>query len=221
MWHRSMKPRNTASDTAVWPGALRPQIDHAESGRYTPRFLFRGLRQDEANVSTQQPPPETDARISRPDAEERRAGRALPPPSQGSKTPRCLTARARAEFVQARPQALPKQRRLTKRRDFLRVYGAGRKLFCRYCVLFYAANDLPYSRIGITATKKIGKANVRNRLKRWTREIYRHERAPLGLDDNALDLVVNVKPNAAEVTFREYRDDLARVLQKLREEKRR
>ena len=120
--------------------------------------------------------------------------------------------------MQARPQALPKQRRLTKRRDFLRVYEAGRKLFSRYCVLFFAANDLPYSRLGITATKKIGKANVRNRLKRWTRETYRHERVPLGLDSNALDLVVNVKPNAASVTFREYRDDLTRVLQKLREE---
>lgn len=121
--------------------------------------------------------------------------------------------------MQARPQALPKQRRLAKRRDFLRVYETGRKLFSRYCVLFFAANELPYSRIGITATKKTGKANVRNRLKRWTREIYRHERAPLGLDAYALDLVVNVKPNAAEVNFREYRDDLRRVLQKLREER--
>ena len=121
--------------------------------------------------------------------------------------------------MQARPQALPKQRRLTKRRDFLRVYEAGRKLFSRYCVLFFAANQLPYSRIGITATKKIGKANVRNRLKRWTREIYRIERAPLGLDAHALDLVVNVKPNAAETSFREYRDDLTRVLQKVREER--
>jgi len=121
--------------------------------------------------------------------------------------------------VQARPQALPKQRRLTKRRDFLRVYEAGRKLFSRYCVLFFAPNDLAYSRIGITATKKIGKANVRNRLKRWTRETYRHERGPLGLDSSALDLVVNVKPNAVHVTFREYRDDLTRVLQKLREER--
>jgi ribonuclease P protein component len=120
--------------------------------------------------------------------------------------------------VQARPQALPKQRRLTKRREFLRVYDMGRKLFSRYCVLFFAANELRYSRIGITATKKIGKANVRNRLKRWTREIYRRERASLALDGNPVDVVVNVKPNAAAVNFREYRDDLRRILEKLREE---
>jgi ribonuclease P protein component len=120
--------------------------------------------------------------------------------------------------VQARPQALPKQRRLTKRREFLRVYDMGRKLFSRYCVLFFAANELRYSRIGITATKKIGKANVRNRLKRWTREIYRRERASLALDGNPVDVVVNVKPNAAAVNFREYHDDLRRILEKLREE---
>ena len=120
--------------------------------------------------------------------------------------------------MQARPQALPKQRRLTKRREFLRVYDMGRKLFSRYCVLFFAANELRYSRIGITATKKIGKANVRNRLKRWTREIYRRERASLALDGNPVDVVVNVKPNAAAVNFREYHDDLRRILEKLREE---
>ena len=120
--------------------------------------------------------------------------------------------------MQARLQALPKQRRLTKRREYLRVYETGRKLFSRYCVLFFAANDLASSRVGITATKKIGKANVRNRLKRWTREIYRLERAQLGLDENALDIVVNVKPNAAAAKFPEFRDDLIRVLQRLRED---
>lgn len=120
------------------------------------------------------------------------------------------------QLVQPRgPQALPKAKRLAKRREFLRVYDAGRKLFSRYCVLFVAANDLSYSRIGITATKKLGKANVRNRLKRWTREIYRHQREPLKLDDRSLDLVVNLKPNASEATFREYRDDLQRALQRV------
>jgi len=85
-------------------------------------------------------------------------------------------------------------------------------------VLFFAGNDLPHSRIGITATKKIGKANVRNRLKRWTREIYRRERAPLDLDDRRLDIVVNVKPIAAEAKFQDFRDDLSRALRRIAKE---
>ena len=116
---------------------------------------------------------------------------------------------------QARSEGLPKEKRLAKRREFLRVYETGRKWFSRYCVVFAAPNDLPFSRIGITATKKLGKATVRNRLKRWTREIYRRQRDPLSLDARALDVVVNVKPNAADAPFDQYRDDLQRTLQKV------
>ena len=114
-----------------------------------------------------------------------------------------------------RSEALPKEKRLAKRREFLRVYETGRKIFSRYSVLFFAANDLPYSRIGITATKKLGKATLRNRLKRWTREVYRRERDPLGLDARSLDLVVNVKPNAAGASWIDYRDDLQRALRRV------
>ena len=115
-------------------------------------------------------------------------------------------------------QALPKEKRLAKRREFLRVYESGRKLFSRYCVLFFAANDLTYSRVGVTATKKSGKANVRNRLKRWTREVYRHQRGPLALDRFSIDVVVNVKPNAAKASWGDFHPDLERALSRIASE---
>ena len=118
----------------------------------------------------------------------------------------------------ARSERLPKEKRLAKRREFLRVYETGRKWFSRYCVLFAAGNQLPFSRLGITATKKLGKANVRNRLKRWTREVYRRQREPLALDSHSLDVIVNVKPNAADARFEDFRDDLQRALQKIARE---
>ncbi len=119
--------------------------------------------------------------------------------------------------MQSRPETLPKEKRLAKRREFLRVYETGRKLFSCYCVFFFAGNDLSYSRVGVTATKKLGKANVRNRLKRWTREVYRRQREPLRFDQGALDLVINIKPNAAEANFRDYSSDLERALRRLAE----
>jgi ribonuclease P protein component len=119
-----------------------------------------------------------------------------------------------------RLEALPKEKRLAKRREFLLVYETGRKLFSKYAVIFFAANGLTHSRIGITATKKAGKANVRNRLKRWTRETYRRRREPLGLDARSLDIVINVKPNAADMSFQDYSRDLARVLERLASETR-
>jgi ribonuclease P protein component len=117
--------------------------------------------------------------------------------------------------VQPRSESLPKEKRLAKRREFLRVYETGRKWFSRYCVVFAAPNDLSFSRIGITATKKLGKAAVRNRFKRWTREVYRRQREPLSLDSHSLDVIVNVKPNAADARFEQYREDLQRALQRM------
>jgi ribonuclease P protein component len=118
--------------------------------------------------------------------------------------------------VERRPsEALPKHTRLAKRPEFVRVYETGRKQFSRYAVLFFAGNDREHSRIGITVTKKVGKANIRNRLKRWTREVYRRQREPLGLDAQALDIVVNVKPSAAQTSYEEFSRDLARVLERI------
>jgi ribonuclease P protein component len=114
-----------------------------------------------------------------------------------------------------RSEALPKERRLAKRPEFVRVYETGRKQFSRYAVLFFAGNDLQNSRIGITVTKKVGKANIRNRLKRWTREVYRRQREPLGLDAQALDIVVNVKPGAVQASFEEFSRDFTTVLQRV------
>jgi ribonuclease P protein component len=114
-----------------------------------------------------------------------------------------------------RSEALPKQRRLAKRPEFVRVYETGRKQFSRFAVLFFAGNGLQNSRLGITVTKKVGKAVIRNRLKRWTREVYRRQREPLGLDAQALDIVVNVKPSAAQTSFEEFSRDLTRVLERI------
>jgi ribonuclease P protein component len=110
--------------------------------------------------------------------------------------------------VIAPAEALPKAKRVAKRRDYLRTYETGRRIFSRYTTVFFAPNERGLSRVGVTATKKLGKANVRNRLKRWTREVYRRQRGPLGLDEKNLDIVVNVKPSAADATFVEYRADL-------------
>lgn len=118
-------------------------------------------------------------------------------------------------MTSAGPQALPKQKRLAKRREFLQIYESGQKVFSRYAVLFFAPNGLPHSRLGITATKKLGKAHDRNRVKRWTREVYRRQREPLGIDGQSLDLVVNVKPNARDASFEDFSRDLARLLQRV------
>jgi ribonuclease P protein component len=111
-------------------------------------------------------------------------------------------------------EALPKKERIAKRRDFLRAYEKGAKQFGRHSVVFAIRNELGHPRIGVTATRKLGKANVRNRTKRWVREIYRRNRAPLGLDGQAFDFVVNIKGSAAVAAFEEFSRDLVRTLRR-------
>ena len=111
-------------------------------------------------------------------------------------------------------QSFPKRERIASRRDFVRIYEEGSKLFARYSVLFIAPNSLGHPRLGVTVTRKLGKAHDRNRLKRWVREAYRRRRTPLGLDSCSLDLVVNVKAAATGTDFADFSEDFGRALQR-------
>ena len=49
-------------------------------------------------------------------------------------------------------------RTLNKNWQFNRVYGRGKSYVHPHCVLYVAKNRLGYTRIGLTATKKVGHA---------------------------------------------------------------
>jgi ribonuclease P protein component len=72
-------------------------------------------------------------------------------------------------------------------------------------------NQLGRPRLGITATRKVGNAVVRNRLRRRCREVYRRFRRRTDLP--ALDIVVNLKPRAAGANWNETRRQLERQLE--------
>ncbi len=59
---------------------------------------------------------------------------------------------------------------------FSRVYREGRSKADDRIVMLQIENGLPYNRIGITVSKKIGNSVVRHRVKRIIKEAYRlHE----------------------------------------------
>jgi len=111
-------------------------------------------------------------------------------------------------------EGLPRSGRIQKRADFLLAYENGAKTHGRFVVVFVRGNDRDESRLGVTVTKKLGKAVARNRAKRWVREVYRRARLRPPLAGKKIDIVVNVKPSADDAPFGEFASDLVRTLER-------
>lgn len=56
---------------------------------------------------------------------------------------------------------------------FRRMYRQGKCVVNPYVAVYQKNNHLPYNRLGITATKKIGNSVQRNRARRVIKEAYR------------------------------------------------
>lgn len=61
-------------------------------------------------------------------------------------------------------------RAITRNREFARVYARGRSYVHPQLVLYVLKNRLGHTRVGLTATKKVGGAVQRNRARRVMRE---------------------------------------------------
>ena len=100
-----------------------------------------------------------------------------------------------------------------QRVEYLACYQRGRPVTGPLATLHVLPNQLGQARLGLTATRKIGNAVVRNRLRRRCREVYRRFRRRADLP--ALDIVVNLKPRAANADWNETRRQLERQLESL------
>ena len=72
-----------------------------------------------------------------------------------------------------------KDDRLLRRSEFLNLAQNGVKVQNRYFIAYTGSNDLNRCRLGITVTRKVGKAATRNRIKRITRNYFRLNRYSL------------------------------------------
>src|SRR4030067_346300 len=90
--------------------------------------------------------------------------------------------------------------RLRFNADFQRVRQKGRSWANHLMVLSALPNDLEHSRFGFAASKRIGKAAVRNRARRRMREAVRLR---LGLIASGWDVVLIARPAIRQATYAE------------------
>jgi ribonuclease P protein component len=108
---------------------------------------------------------------------------------------------------------LPKKHRLTDKRDFQRVFHHGHSFANRYLVLYYLKNrNSDVFRVGFSVSKKVGKAVVRNRVKRLLREAFRLDKERI---TEPYDFVVIARPSAAELTFEQIRQNVQHLLRNM------
>lgn len=109
------------------------------------------------------------------------------------------------------PLGIAKDMRLRRRSDFLAVQGEGTKVHGKHLLGIARKRSDPQlaGRLGLTVTKKVGNAVVRNRIKRMLREWVRvHGWVPRGWD-----LVLVAKDSAArQVHPDDFAPDLFRIL---------
>jgi ribonuclease P protein component len=114
-----------------------------------------------------------------------------------------------------------KAEHLRRPADFQRVYDRRRSVSDNWLIVYACENRLPYPRLGLSVSRKVGPAVVRNRLRRLYREAFRltrHELPP-GIDlvliprrteEPSLEVLKNCLPRLARQAARRLAQDAPR-----------
>ena len=97
--------------------------------------------------------------------------------------------------------------------DFRRIYAKGKSAVSPCVVVYCRKNRLGTNRVGFTVSKKLGKAVVRNRVRRRLREIIRLNSDRL---EQGYDLILVARTRAVEAEYRRLERDLLGCCERLR-----
>jgi ribonuclease P protein component len=163
----------------------------------------------EENLSTEQPPSCEKTRLSLPHGDQERTRRLETSSCQGTQK---INRSTLLNFT------LPKEFRLQKRREFLRVYSEGKRFEGRLMFAFLLPSASDFHKVGITATKKaIGGAVERNRSKRLLREAFRLSRAELNELSGKYEWVLNARRGLLKVKLEQVLQDFRQIVKAVRQ----
>ena len=133
---------------------------------------------NEKDLSTAQSPTQTNPWISGADGHAGRPQGAQAPPREGSRAACDLDSAQAAGLTYVRAQlSFGAVDRLHRSAEFIRLQRVGVRFQSPHFVLYAGTldNEPDRSRLGVTVSRRIGIAVVRNRVKRRVREIFRRD----------------------------------------------
>lgn len=101
---------------------------------------------------------------------------------------------------------------LKKNFEFVRVYRRRNSKADARIVMYAAPNNMDKTRLGISVSKKVGNAVVRNRVKRLLREIFRLNRDKLV---KGFDLVIVARKGSVGTSFQDLELSFIKLSKKL------
>lgn len=104
---------------------------------------------------------------------------------------------------------------LKKNEDFKKAYSRGKSVVTPYLVLYYRRNQEGFNRLGISVSKKVGNAVVRNRVKRLIREAFRLYPSEL---KKGYDLVIISRVRMNQADYKTTEKYINQLLSKVRTE---
>ena len=105
--------------------------------------------------------------------------------------------------------SFPKQARILRRSEFLYLGRRGKRYVTRFFIVHLYPNKKNRPRLGITVSKKIGNAVVRNQLKRRIREFFRLHQHGL---PKSTDILIVARKASKELTYSMMCTDLTPLL---------
>lgn len=106
---------------------------------------------------------------------------------------------------------LPQEYRLRRSKDFARVRRFGRSSGSPLAAIYVLPTRSTEIHVGFSVSKKVGKATIRNRVKRLLREAVRHQ---LPLLRPGQDIVLIARPASASATYPQITDAVVHLLRK-------
>ncbi|MBF0710394.1 MULTISPECIES: ribonuclease P protein component [unclassified Gemella] len=103
---------------------------------------------------------------------------------------------------------MKKEYRIKREKDFHTIIKRKKSFANRQFVIYHSPNQQDHFRLGISVSKKLGKAHKRNKLKRYVREAIKQHKDRI-VDR---DIIIIIRAGAVNISFEDFVKSINHIL---------